>query len=121
MEIPDFILGFMVFYILIVTMLVIGAISQYSLKKIEPQNESIKKIIKKFEDLILSIIVGFFTGAIVIIYYNWTNCSFFDCRQLDAPNYYNPWFFPAIAVVIILLIVMISCIIGRWSFLHKKT
>lgn len=119
MEIPDFLLGILVLYFLIITMLVIGALSKYTSEQIRrTQKEDRIKILDK---LFATLLLGFFSGAIVIIYYNWVNCSFFECHQLDHPNFFNGWFLSAIEVMFIGIIVLVSCKLGKWILIHKKT
>jgi len=120
MQIPDFILALIVIYFLIVTMLVIGAMSRYTFKKIKPQNKSIKKRIKQIDNLVISIAIGIFTGATVIVYYNWTNCLFFECRNLSTLNFFNSWFLSAVIVVVIAIGVFIILYVVKWILLHKK-
>lgn len=121
MEIQDYILGLLLIYFLIVTMLIIGVISQYTLKKKEPQNETIKKEIEKLNNLFISIIVGILTGAIVVIYYNWTNCLLYECHPSSTLNFFNGWFSSALIVVIIAIILLISIPLRKWILLHKKS
>lgn len=120
MEIPDPLLAFIILYILVVTLLVIGSISQYSSKKIEPKNESIKQGIKKLQDLKTSLLVGIFTGAVVVVYYNWANCVFFECKTLPSLNLFNPWFISAFIVATIAILAFVACYVGIWILQHRK-
>ena len=119
MEISDFILGLMLIYFLIVTMLVIGAISKYTFKK---ENESINEIIRLIDNLIAGIGAGIFTGALVVVYFNWMNCAFIsECQLLKTPNIFNIYY-PSMALTLsITVMVLVVLVISRLILIHKKT
>jgi hypothetical protein len=118
MEIPDFIIGLMLIYFLIVTMLVIGAISKYFFKR---ENESIQEIIRMIDTLIAGIGVGIFTGAIVVVYYNWVNCAYIsDCQLVKNPNIFNIYYPLMLEVIMITLLVCCGLGMARIILIHKK-
>ena len=99
-------------------MLVIDAISRYSFKK---ENESINEIIKMIDTLIAGLGVGIFTGAIVVVYYNWVNCAFIsECQLLKTSNIFNIYYPLMTEVVIITLMVCIALVMLRVILLHKR-
>lgn len=104
MEIPDAVLGLILIYLEIVTLLVIGAISRYIFKK---ERKSIYEIVKTIDTIIIGIFLGIFTGATIAIYYNWINCTFItECKFLEQPDYFNisyPVMFGAVIITIMLL------------------
>ena len=118
MEISDFIFGIILIYFLIVTMLIIGAISKYKFKK---ENESNKKIIKFIDQAILGIAVGILTSSLAVIYYNWVNCAYVsECQFLKTPNFYNIYFPMAFASLIIIIGIWVFLVISRIILTQKK-
>jgi hypothetical protein len=120
MEIPDYFLAIFVLYFLITTMLIIGSMSRYSSRKVEPKNEFTIKAIQKIDDVKMQLAVGLVTGAVVIVYYNWSNCSFFECKQLPVANFFNPWYLSAITIIFLTLILFIVCYTLIWILHHRE-
>ncbi len=131
MEIPDLILGLILIYLLFVTMLVIGSISKYMFPSkpkflsrftLIKDNKLIDEAIRLIDNLLAGIGIGIFTGAIVVVYYNWVSCAFIsECKPLETPNYFNIYYPIMVQVVVgtILLCLFLICV--RSVLIRRKT
>jgi hypothetical protein len=129
MEIPNLIFGLILIYLLFVTMLVIGSISKYKiLSKLNfssrftliKDNKSIEEVIRLIDNLLVGIGIGIFTGAIVVVYYNWVSCAFIsECKPLETPNYFNIYY-PLMLQVVVGTILLCLFLIGIRSVLIRR-
>jgi hypothetical protein len=118
MEVPEYIILILVFYFIIVTMIVIGAISKYDITSEKRKTDEIFQLIR---DTNLGIILGVVSGAFVVVYYNWMSCVFFeDCPLTGKMNFFNNYTpMMVVGASIIIIVLLIINIIG-WILRHKK-